>query len=170
MSCYTLTPVGTVSPVWKNVDWGSVVQTMQKRWCNFKVFLAFLLLKSGFNLLLITFPSELTANPLFSLFAVYSSFCFSGNVKNLVCGSCAGIISKTLTYPFDLIKKRLQVGGFEHARAAFGQVRNVWILCFSYVSIHSKTIQSPFITGVKWWFIRSTCLCIWVGKFLVSVS
>ncbi|NXT79327.1 TPC protein, partial [Zapornia atra] len=46
-----------------------------------------------------------------------------GNVKNLVCGSCAGIISKTLTYPFDLFKKRLQVGGFEHARAAFGQVR-----------------------------------------------
>lgn len=46
-----------------------------------------------------------------------------GNVKNLVCGSCAGIISKTLTYPFDLVKKRLQVGGFEHARAAFGQVR-----------------------------------------------
>ncbi|XP_035198632.1 mitochondrial thiamine pyrophosphate carrier isoform X1 [Oxyura jamaicensis] len=46
-----------------------------------------------------------------------------GNVKNLVCGSCAGIISKTLTYPLDLIKKRLQVGGFERARAAFGQVR-----------------------------------------------
>uniref|UniRef100_A0A8D0FF60 Solute carrier family 25 member 19 n=1 Tax=Strix occidentalis caurina TaxID=311401 RepID=A0A8D0FF60_STROC len=46
-----------------------------------------------------------------------------GNVKNLVCGSCAGIISKTLTYPFDVFKKRLQVGGFEHARAAFGQVR-----------------------------------------------
>ncbi|XP_054702813.1 mitochondrial thiamine pyrophosphate carrier isoform X2 [Grus americana] len=46
-----------------------------------------------------------------------------GNIKNLVCGSCAGIISKTLTYPFDLFKKRLQVGGFEHARAAFGQVR-----------------------------------------------
>ncbi|NXS57941.1 TPC protein, partial [Brachypteracias leptosomus] len=46
-----------------------------------------------------------------------------GNIKNLVCGSCAGVISKTLTYPFDLVKKRLQVGGFEHARAAFGQVR-----------------------------------------------
>ncbi|KFQ30491.1 Mitochondrial thiamine pyrophosphate carrier, partial [Merops nubicus] len=46
-----------------------------------------------------------------------------GNIKNLVCGSCAGIISKTLTYPLDLLKKRLQVGGFERARAAFGQVR-----------------------------------------------
>ncbi|XP_040437653.1 mitochondrial thiamine pyrophosphate carrier [Falco naumanni] len=46
-----------------------------------------------------------------------------GNIKNLVCGSCAGLISKTLTYPFDLFKKRLQVGGFEQARAAFGQVR-----------------------------------------------
>ncbi|XP_007886679.1 mitochondrial thiamine pyrophosphate carrier isoform X2 [Callorhinchus milii] len=45
----------------------------------------------------------------------------SSYVQNLVCGSCAGIISKTLTYPFDLLKKRLQVGGFEQARAAFGQ-------------------------------------------------
>ncbi|XP_027626595.1 mitochondrial thiamine pyrophosphate carrier isoform X2 [Tupaia chinensis] len=44
------------------------------------------------------------------------------NLKNLLCGSGAGVISKTLTYPLDLFKKRLQVGGFEQARAAFGQV------------------------------------------------
>ncbi|PIO40603.1 Mitochondrial thiamine pyrophosphate carrier, partial [Aquarana catesbeiana] len=46
-----------------------------------------------------------------------------GNLKNLLCGSGAGVISKTATYPLDLLKKRLQVGGFEQARAAFGEVR-----------------------------------------------
>ncbi|XP_040605986.1 mitochondrial thiamine pyrophosphate carrier [Mesocricetus auratus] len=48
----------------------------------------------------------------------------TGNLKNLLCGCGSGVISKTLTYPLDLFKKRLQVGGFEHARSAFGQVRN----------------------------------------------
>lgn len=48
----------------------------------------------------------------------------NGNLKNLLCGSGAGVISKTLTYPLDLFKKRLQVGGFEQARATFGQVRS----------------------------------------------
>ncbi|XP_004615775.1 mitochondrial thiamine pyrophosphate carrier [Sorex araneus] len=47
----------------------------------------------------------------------------NGNLKNLICGSGAGVISKTLTYPLDLFKKRLQVRGFEHARTNFGQVR-----------------------------------------------
>ncbi|XP_076866704.1 mitochondrial thiamine pyrophosphate carrier [Brachyhypopomus gauderio] len=46
-----------------------------------------------------------------------------GGLQSLLSGSMAGVISKTLTYPFDLFKKRLQVGGFEEARLSFGQVR-----------------------------------------------
>ncbi len=47
---------------------------------------------------------------------------FQGNLRSLVCGSGAGLISKTITYPFDLFKKRLQVAGFEAARVHFGKV------------------------------------------------
>ncbi|KAL7883432.1 hypothetical protein SRHO_G00010900 [Serrasalmus rhombeus] len=46
-----------------------------------------------------------------------------GGLQSLLSGGIAGVISKTLTYPFDLFKKRLQVGGFEEARVHFGQVR-----------------------------------------------
>uniref|UniRef100_A0A3Q4AQF7 Mitochondrial thiamine pyrophosphate carrier n=1 Tax=Mola mola TaxID=94237 RepID=A0A3Q4AQF7_MOLML len=68
-----------------------------------------------------------------------------GNLGSLLCGSGAGIISKTITYPFDLFKKRLQVGGFEAARVQFGQVR-------SYRGLVDCVIQIAKEEGVRGFF------------------
>uniref|UniRef100_A0A3Q1FGC7 Mitochondrial thiamine pyrophosphate carrier n=1 Tax=Acanthochromis polyacanthus TaxID=80966 RepID=A0A3Q1FGC7_9TELE len=68
-----------------------------------------------------------------------------GNLRSLICGSGAGMISKTLTYPFDLFKKRLQVGGFEAARAHFGQVR-------SYSGLMDCMLQIAKEEGVRGFF------------------
>ncbi|XP_074648799.1 mitochondrial thiamine pyrophosphate carrier-like [Tubulanus polymorphus] len=45
-------------------------------------------------------------------------------IESMVCGSLSGVFSKSIVYPLDLMKKRLQVVGFDEARKKFGQVRN----------------------------------------------
>lgn len=72
-----------------------------------------------------------------------------GNLKSLVCGSGAGMISKTITYPFDLFKKRLQVGGFEAARAHFGQVRSYRGLLDCMVQIAKEEGFRGFFKGLS---------------------
>ncbi|XP_004558462.2 mitochondrial thiamine pyrophosphate carrier [Maylandia zebra] len=72
-----------------------------------------------------------------------------GNLKSLVCGSGAGMISKTITYPFDLFKKRLQVGGFEAARSHFGQVRSYRGLLDCMVQIAKEEGFRGFFKGLS---------------------
>ncbi|CAH1398620.1 unnamed protein product [Nezara viridula] len=42
-------------------------------------------------------------------------------VQNLIIGSLAGTIAKTLVYPLDLSRKRLQIQGFQEGRKGFGK-------------------------------------------------
>ncbi|KAA8585022.1 mitochondrial thiamine pyrophosphate carrier [Etheostoma spectabile] len=72
-----------------------------------------------------------------------------GDLRSLVSGSGAGIISKTMTYPFDLFKKRLQVGGFEAARVHFGQVRNYRGLVDCMVQIAKEEGVRGFFKGLS---------------------
>lgn len=42
-------------------------------------------------------------------------------LANILAGSIAGFTAKTAIYPFDLVKKRLQIQGFQQHRKAFGK-------------------------------------------------
>ncbi|XP_061702419.1 mitochondrial thiamine pyrophosphate carrier [Syngnathoides biaculeatus] len=71
------------------------------------------------------------------------------NLRSLVCGSGAGMISKSITYPFDLLKKRLQVGGFEEARVHFGQVRHYQGLVDCIAQITKEEGMRGFFKGLS---------------------
>ncbi|XP_013172030.1 PREDICTED: mitochondrial thiamine pyrophosphate carrier-like [Papilio xuthus] len=45
----------------------------------------------------------------------------SSLLANFLAGGIAGIVSKTAIYPFDMVKKRLQIQGFQQHRKGFGK-------------------------------------------------
>lgn len=59
--------------------------------------------------------------PLFQRDSSFNSAVETTLFANLLAGSIAGLIAKTSTYPFDLVKKRMQIQGFQQYRQAFGK-------------------------------------------------
>ncbi|XP_029658915.1 mitochondrial thiamine pyrophosphate carrier-like [Formica exsecta] len=51
----------------------------------------------------------------------YSSGIDTNFYNSMLSGSAAGFIAKTIVYPFDLARKRLQIQGFQHGRKGFGK-------------------------------------------------
>ncbi|XP_014214384.1 mitochondrial thiamine pyrophosphate carrier-like [Copidosoma floridanum] len=67
-----------------------------------------------------------------------------GIVNSLVAGCIAGLVAKTIVYPLDLARKRLQIQGFEHGRKGFGG----FFYCTGLKNCLSLTIQKEGISGL----------------------
>ncbi|GLH16353.1 Uncharacterized protein GBIM_20646 [Gryllus bimaculatus] len=80
----------------------------------------------------------------------------------LICGSLAGIFTKTVVYPFDLIRKRMQVQErfISHqanvTRMRFFELRGYVFRCVSFIDCFSKTIKEERIRGLFKGLVPST--------------
>ncbi|XP_033100402.1 mitochondrial thiamine pyrophosphate carrier-like [Anneissia japonica] len=72
-----------------------------------------------------------------------------GSIASGLCGSAAGFCSKITVYPLDLIKKRLQVQGFEEARKSFGSVQKCSSLLDCICSIARHEGLGAFYKGLS---------------------
>lgn len=77
--------------------------------------------------------------------------------SSLFAGSLAGLCAKTIIYPFDLVKKRLQIQGFAHARQQFGE----HFTCKGLVDCLQRVYRSEgpkgFFKGLSPSLIKAVC-------------
>jgi len=87
----------------------------------------------------------------FASYAFFTDFYrnYTSNTDTSVCnsivsGSAAGLIAKTIVYPFDLTRKRLQIQGFQHGRKGFGK----FFQCDGLMDCLRLTIKEEGIRGL----------------------
>ena len=78
---------------------------------------------------------------------MYSNFVHDASTSvtgAMIAGSSAGLVAKTLVYPFDLVRKRLQIQGFQHGRKGFG----VFFHCSGMIHCFMLTMKREGINGL----------------------
>ena len=108
---------------------------------------------------------------IFFLFLFF--FVFSGSVDHFICGVAAGFFAKLMVYPVDVVKKRLQVQGFEEARQSFGIVRKyngalhcIYVsfrdegLMFLYKGLSPSLIKSSAVAGINFCVYEYCCMVL----------
>lgn len=71
--------------------------------------------------------------------------------NSLISGSMAGVLAKTVTYPFDLVRRRMQIQNFEHGRKGFGE----FFFCSGMIDCLVRTTKREGIAGLFKGFVPS---------------
>lgn len=78
---------------------------------------------------------------------MYSNFVHDSTTSvtgALIAGSSAGLVAKTIVYPFDLVRKRLQIQGFQHGRKGFG----IFFHCEGMLDCFALTYKREGVNGL----------------------
>ncbi|GAB1600035.1 mitochondrial thiamine pyrophosphate carrier-like [Argonauta hians] len=99
-----------------------------------------------------------------------SAFGINDQIKIFISGTGSGMSAKLVVYPFDVVKKRLQVQAFHEARLKFGCVRsyNGMTNCLQQVFIEEglrglykglfpTMLKAGTVTGLTFMIYESTC-------------
>ncbi|XP_018372369.1 PREDICTED: mitochondrial thiamine pyrophosphate carrier-like [Trachymyrmex cornetzi] len=78
------------------------------------------------------------------LYKRYTSDTDTTFYNSMLSGSAAGLIAKTIVYPFDLAKKRLQIQGFQHGRKGFGK----FFQCNGLLDCLKVTVKEEGVQGL----------------------
>lgn len=78
------------------------------------------------------------------LYRKYVSDTDTSVYNSILSGSTAGLIAKTIVYPFDLTRKRLQIQGFQQGRIGFGK----FFQCNGVLDCLRVTIKEEGVRGL----------------------